>query len=221
MKKFFILLSFVAFFLTTCTKIQGPVPDSTSSVSACDTGYWYDGHIETIITTKCASLSGCHGASPGGVDFTTYAGVKYDVDNGTFNDRVFVVKDMPQAPGSPLTTAELDRISCWLSKGAPQTGTNTGGGGTSGCTTTISYSATIAPIISTNCSTSSGCHGAGSVNGDYTVYSGLFAKVTNNSLNNRVVVVKDMATFPILSTPLSSADISKIDCWIKQGGLNN
>lgn len=217
MKKKIILFSLISFFLINCTKVKGPLPVATTT-NACDTGYWYDGHIETIITAKCATLSGCHGPSPSGVDFTTYDGVKFDVDNGTFNDRVFVAKDMPQAPGTPLTAAELDRISCWLSKGAPKSGSNIGG---SGCSTTISYSATIAPIISTNCTTSSGCHGSGSVNGDYTTYSGLAAKATNGSLNNRVVVVKDMATFPILSTPLTTDEIGKIDCWIQQGGLNN
>lgn len=218
MKKRVVLFSLVSLFLMNCTKVKGPIPEAATT-SACDTGYWYDGHIETIITTKCASLSGCHGASPGGNDFTTYAGVMFDVNDGSFNDRVFVQKDMPQAPGSPLTTAELDRISCWISKGAPQTGTNTGGGG-SGCST-ISYSATIAPIITTNCATVSSCHGSGSVNGDYSAYSGLSAKVSNGTLNTRVVVVKDMTTFPYVVPSLSSAQIGQIDCWIQQGGLNN
>lgn len=216
MRKKFILFSLISFFLINCTKVKGPIPVATTT-NACDTGYWYDGHIETIITTKCATLSGCHGPSASGVDFTTYDGVKFDVDNGSFNDRVFVTKDMPQTPGSPLTSAELERLSCWLSKGAPQTGTNTGGGGCS----TISYSATIAPIISTNCSSSSSCHGSGSVNGDYTTYSGLSAKVTNGTLNTRVVVVKDMTTFPYVVPSLSSTEIGQIDCWIQQGGLNN
>ncbi len=218
MKKKFILFSLICFFLINCTKVKGPVPDAVS-VSACDTGYWYDGHIESIITTKCASLSGCHGASsPGGVPYTTYDGVKYDVDQGLFNTRVFVDKDMPQSPGTPLTAAELDRLSCWLSKGAPQTGSNSG---TSGCSATISYSATIAPIMSTSCNTPTGCHESGSVNGDFTIYSGLSAKVSNGTLNTRVVVVKDMTTFPYVVPSLSPAQIGQIDCWIQQGGLNN
>ena len=217
MRKKIILFSLISFSLINCTKVKGPIPDSSASVGACDTAYWYDGKIETIITAKCATLNGCHGPSPLGVPYTTYDGVKYDVDQGSFNTRVFVDKDMPKAPGSPLTAAELDRISCWLSKGAPQTGSNL----VSGCSTTISYSVTIAPLIATNC-VASGCHSsADAVNGDYTTYTDLQIDAANGKLNNRVVVAKDMATFPIVSPPLSAADISKIDCWIQQGALNN
>ena len=85
------------------------------------------------------------------------------------------------------------------------------------CTTTISYSVSIVPIVTTKCATASSCHKAGSVNGDYTTYAGLKAKVDNGSLNNRVVVTKTMPS----TGPLSDADISTINCWIKQGGLNN
>ncbi|MGZ4035336.1 MAG: hypothetical protein ACXVPU_09220 [Bacteroidia bacterium] len=85
-----------------------------------------------------------------------------------------------------------------------------------GCDSTVHYSATIVPILNTNC-TLSHCHNAGSVNGDFTTYVGVSAKVTNGSLLNRVVVLKTMPA----SGPLSDADISRINCWIQQGAPNN
>jgi hypothetical protein len=219
MKKKIVLFSLLSFFLIACLKDKGTIPETVvTPTGACDTGYWYNGKIEKIIIASCA-ISGCH-VPNGARDYTTYAGVKYDVDNGTFKQRVMIEKTMPQ--GSTLSSAQLERLQCWLDKGAPEVGTD-GSGTTTGntCSTTVSYSLTVAPFISTNCSSTSGCHEGGSVNGDYTSYAGLSAKVTDGKLNNRVVVVKDMVTWPIQSTPIPSTDVNKIDCWIQQGGLNN
>ena len=86
----------------------------------------------------------------------------------------------------------------------------------SDCDSTVHYSTTIASIVSLNCSTKN-CHNAGSVNGDFTTYSGINAKVTNSSLINRVVTLKNMPS----SGPLSDADISRVKCWVEQGAPNN
>lgn len=120
MKKI-ILFSLLTLFLINCTKVKGPVPEViTTSVDDCDTANWYTGKVEPIIISKCASTSGCHGAGGLSIDFTTYDGVKYTVDQGTFASRLFVVKDMPKSPVTALTTSQLNRINCWLSNGAPK-----------------------------------------------------------------------------------------------------
>lgn len=80
--------------------------------------------IVPIIETSCseAGLGQCHAAGSPRGDFTTYAGLKIDVDNGKFNTRVLEVKDMPASfstgPQS-LTPAQLETIQCWIDAGAP------------------------------------------------------------------------------------------------------
>ncbi len=222
-KKILFISSIVLFFLITCTNEKGPVPIvQTTNPGDCDTAYWYTGIIEPIIIASCNSNAACHGA--GGlapVHYDTYAGVKSDVDNGTFKQQVCVDKIMPK-PGfgiPPLSAAQLDRINCWLQHGAPNTGTIATT--TTTCPTIISYSVIIAPLVATNCAVP-GCHAAGSINGDYTSYAGLKIDADNGKLNNRVIVLKNMHKFPNnLIPPLPDADVSNIDCWIKQLSPNN
>jgi len=78
------------------------------------------------------------------------------------------------------------------------------------------YTIHIKPIIDANC-LSSGCHNSGSVNGDFTAYSGLKSKADNGSLNNRVLEQRNMP----LSDELSMDELKKIKCWLNSGALNN
>ena len=82
-------------------------------------------------------------------------------------------------------------------------------------TVTVTYSAHIKTIVQNNC-INPGCHGSGYASGDLRDYTGLKAKVDNNSLSNRVLVVKDMPSFG-----LSTSDLLKIKCWIEAGAPNN
>ncbi len=83
-------------------------------------------------------------------------------------------------------------------------------------TISSSFAANIKPIIDANC-TSSGCHNAGSTNGDFTIYNGIKGKANNGSLEKRVLVKKDMPA----SGALSLDDRKKIKCWIDNGAPNN
>ena len=97
---------------------------------ACAT---WDGEVKTIIESTC-SYSGCHSGgttanpylSPGSNDFTTYAGIKSNLDNGNFEKRALIDKNMPNAmfvpAGNPteLTTAQLDILQCWADAGFPE-----------------------------------------------------------------------------------------------------
>ena len=78
------------------------------------------------------------------------------------------------------------------------------------------YSSSIKPIIEGNC-LSSGCHNAGSVNGDFTTYDGLKAKVDNGSLDTRVIKNKSMPP----SGALHIDNLKRIKCWLNSGALNN
>lgn len=79
-----------------------------------------------------------------------------------------------------------------------------------------SYNSHVKPIINGNC-LSSGCHNAGSSNGDYTSYSGLKAVASSGTLESRVVTNKTMPA----TSPLSLEDRKKIKCWINSGAPNN
>lgn len=104
------------FFMFSCTKDKGAIP--IISVEFCDT-IKYSTNVAAIITTKCASASGCHEAGSGSGDFTTYDGVKTKIglNSDPFNTRVFVTGDMPLT-GS-LTNEEKQQLRCWLDAGAP------------------------------------------------------------------------------------------------------
>lgn len=79
-----------------------------------------------------------------------------------------------------------------------------------------SYNSEIKPIINANC-ISSGCHNAGSSNGDYTTYAGLKAVASTGTLESRVIINKTMPP----TGPLSLEDRKKIKCWISSGASNN
>jgi hypothetical protein len=78
------------------------------------------------------------------------------------------------------------------------------------------YSANIFPIINRNCN-ASGCHNAGSGNGDFTTYAGLKVKADNGTLSDRVLYKKDMPVSAALS--LDNRNILK--CWLDNGAQNN
>lgn len=85
-----------------------PVTQNTAP-SACDT-IKFSTHIQTIINNY--NCKNCHS------DYTTYAGTKLKVDDGTFKNRFLVLKNMPQG-GPQISAADLATVQCWLDKGAP------------------------------------------------------------------------------------------------------
>lgn len=113
MKKLFVLV-FSCLFAMACENKKGllPEPAPAPTPSAYDS-IKYSTDIQPILTNYCTF---CHSSAP--VDFTNYAGAKLKVDDGTFKNRVLIAKDMPQI-GGPISQADLDKLQCWLDKGAP------------------------------------------------------------------------------------------------------
>lgn len=104
-------------FAHSCTYEKAELK-KTEVVSVCDTTVSYAAEIAPLINAQCI---GCHTPGGGGAgDFSTYEGFKLKVDNGSVNNRVITMKDMP-TPGSgfTLTNAERQKISCWIEQGAP------------------------------------------------------------------------------------------------------
>jgi hypothetical protein len=77
----------------------------------------FSGNIFPIVQGNCA-LSGCHiqgGGAPG--LYENYNQVRFSVENGTFQQRVLVTKDMP--PFGPLTDCQIELLSRWIEEGMP------------------------------------------------------------------------------------------------------
>ena len=72
-------------------------------------------HVQPIISAHCA-ITGCHvtGFPPG--DFTTYEGVRAQIENGFFQSKVLELKSMP--PSDSLNEGELETLQCWVEHGA-------------------------------------------------------------------------------------------------------
>lgn len=106
---FLLSLSFTACYFDNEEEMYGPVTCDVTNVT-------YSKDILLIINTSCAT-AGCHvtgGSGPG--NFTTYAGVKAKVDNGSFANRVLVQKNMP--PSGPLSDCNIAKIQKWINDGA-------------------------------------------------------------------------------------------------------
>ena len=78
----------------------------------------------------------------------------------------------------------------------------------------VSYTNDIAPFIAANCA---GCHNSGFAGNDLTAYSGLKQKADNGSFRNRVLIIKDMPGYCVIS----ASDKKKIECWLSNGAPNN
>lgn len=122
-------LFFLLVLLHSCTydKYEVPEPatpppaDTTQTGTAltrCDSlNVTYSATVKPITDNNCA-ISGCHAAGSGNGDFTTYAGLKAKVDNGSFKKRVIEDKTMP--PSGPLPASDIEKLQCWLDAGAPE-----------------------------------------------------------------------------------------------------
>jgi len=84
----------------------------------CDTtNISFSNDIMPIIQGNCAT-TGCHvqGGTGSGI-FVNYNGVMEKVNNGSFEKRVLVDKNMP--PAAPLSDCQQSMIRAWLNAGAP------------------------------------------------------------------------------------------------------
>ena len=88
----------------------------------CPTIISYESDIKPIINTSCVTNmgpgTGCHDAW-----IFEYDNLKATLDNGTTQNRVFDVKDMPiisETFGTDsLTAEELQTFKCWVEQGYP------------------------------------------------------------------------------------------------------
>jgi hypothetical protein len=82
--------------------------------------------------------------------------------------------------------------------------------------TTVTFSSTVLPIITSNCS-GSGCHSSGSSNGELTSHATIKPYVDNGKFKSRVIDIQDMPK----GGTLTADQLGQINCWLNAGAPNN
>ncbi len=98
---------------------QGAKNNSCPDIGCDTTNVKYSTHIKPLIQNTC---QGCHsGAAPaGGIDLSTYAGIKAIADNGKFFGTISHLtgyKPMPQN-GNKLSDCRINMVKIWINGGA-------------------------------------------------------------------------------------------------------
>ncbi len=88
-----------------------------TDTNTCDKSLAYTAGIKSIIDNNCTS-AGCHASKSALGDFTTYAGLKSVLTNGTFKRVVITNKTMPKGPA--LSESDFKKIECWVDNGFPE-----------------------------------------------------------------------------------------------------
>jgi hypothetical protein len=117
---FVVLLPTGLTLLHSCTNEKADLPEPDPQPAPCDSvSAKYTADIKPIITNSCV-FGGCHGLGEPQGDFTGYNVLKAKADNGTLNNRIVVLKNMPpNGSGISLTADERKKIDCWIKAGAP------------------------------------------------------------------------------------------------------
>ncbi|MBI1266702.1 MAG: hypothetical protein GC193_04625 [Cryomorphaceae bacterium] len=114
MTKLTLLITATIFSLTSC---YYDVESELYPNQNCDTPATlvYATDVAPIIANSCG-IAGCHVSGGTGTgNFETYEGVKAKVDDGSFEARTFVQKNMPP---TPLNTCDLELLQAWVAAGA-------------------------------------------------------------------------------------------------------
>lgn len=114
MTKFYLLTTATITFLSSCYyDVESELyPNQNCEIPAT---LVYATDVAPIIANSCGT-AGCHVTGGTGIgNFETYEGVKAKVDDGSFENRTFVQKNMPP---TPLNTCDLELLQAWVAAGA-------------------------------------------------------------------------------------------------------
>ncbi|MBG9375627.1 hypothetical protein I5907_05240 [Panacibacter sp. DH6] len=186
-----------------------------------DTLVCFEADVLPIFQTSCAK-SGCHDAATHeeGYVLDSYANiVKKGIDPGRPNDsKIFeeiVDGDMPPNGEPNLTNEQIATIRQWILEGAKNTNN------CSSCDAAVfTYSAAIAPIMTTNCVA---CHSATLQNGgvNLSTYEGVKSAANSGALIGTVTHAAGFSPMPQGGNKLSDCNIAQIQQWIDDGMKNN
>ncbi|MBD3635764.1 MAG: hypothetical protein HUJ25_00360 [Crocinitomicaceae bacterium] len=110
---------FILLALTSCVKDKAIAPNPNDN--CLPTSYLYN--VRPIIESSCKTQegpgTGCHDAW-----IDSYSAIKATIDNGTFQNEVFIEKTMPEIPNiwgiDSLTESEVKTLDCWINQGYPE-----------------------------------------------------------------------------------------------------
>ena len=191
----------------------------------------YTRDILPIFSSKC-SMTGCHDAisKKSGLDMSGYAAMMAYINDGSagivpYNPNASYIYQairpgsgedpMPPQGKTQLTTAELDTISSWISRGAKDTIC-----GETCDTTNVTFSGKVWPIIQNACT---GCHSGTSPSSGISLTS--FAEVNAIVTNGKLIKVirrSPMPTYPMpLGYTLPHCKERTIEIWVNSGAPNN
>lgn len=107
---------YLLLFSSSCVKETGRLPRPLSQQYCDTTDTRYSTVIKPMMQTHCATVN-CHDGSGGApLDLNKYDDLKLFYDFGTLKSRVVDLKDMP--PSAPLPDSLIQKLQCWIGKGA-------------------------------------------------------------------------------------------------------
>ncbi|MBC8172375.1 MAG: hypothetical protein H7X71_00595 [Chitinophagales bacterium] len=206
--------------------------DTIIPLDPCDPDSTYFANdVLPILVSNCA-VSGCHDAESHeeGIVFSTYADIMESmieeddliVPGDPFDSKMIeaILEDdaddrMPPPPNTPLSGGEVDVLIAWIEQGALNNSCE------GECdTTSVTYSGTIANIVSNYCL---GCHSGTSPSGGISLasYSGVAEVAADGRLLGAVSGFSGYTPMPFGSDPLPACNIDQIRIWIEDGNQNN
>ena len=193
------------------------------NTQACDEdSVYFNSQILPLFIANCA-ISGCHdeASAKEGVILTDYNTIMNKIKPGDPNDSEYytiLLKTeldalMPRKPdtetGFSLPQDQLDLIKDWINQGAKDNYCDE-------CDTTqFTFSGQINYIIERSCATSSGCHGAGTTNSEFTSYNEISQRAA--AIEQRAIIYKNMPP----ASPLSDCEMLLLKKWIDGGAHND
>lgn len=201
--------------------------NSGSNGNPCDPdSTYFQNDVLPLFVSNCAK-SGCHDAATHeeGFVFNSYNGIRNSGQivpgNPNEGDIMQAItetdpdKIMPPPPNDPLTAAQINMISNWISQGALNNAC------TGDCdTTNVTYSATILPLMQSRCI---GCHNNNTTSGNVNLSTHAGTQV--QALNGRLLAVVNhepgFSPMPSGGNKLSDCEIAEIRIWVNDGAPNN
>ena len=191
-------------------------PDST----------YFQNEVLPLFVSNCAK-SGCHDATTHeeGFIFNSFAGImnsgEIEAGDPSEGDIMEVItendpdKVMPPPPNDPLTAAQINIISNWISQGAQN---NACAGDCD--TTTVTYAGTILPLLQSKCI---GCHNNNTTSGNVNLSTHTGAQT--QALNGRLLAVvnheQGFSPMPKGGNKLPPCEIAELRIWVEDGAPNN
>lgn len=207
------------------------VDTTTQNLHPCDPDtVYFERDVLPILISNCAK-SGCHdeASAQDGVILSSYARVlaSGEVTPGNLGEsdlyEVLVDTDpdkrMPPPPNNALDQESINIIAKWISQGAKDL--TCSDSAANGCdTTNVTYSGTIAPLLTKYCT---GCHSAPGASGGVELnnYSGVSIVANNGKLFGAINHDQGFKQMPQGGTKLPECDILQVKAWIDNGAPNN